>query len=100
MEGKFSPAGEGYRDAGGEAGGAPFGLDLVHLAELGDGGGLAGAARAGHDQPAAAELLAAVVDDQLGAGRGDLPDVGRGDQHHPAVVLLPALVLDLPLSAA
>jgi hypothetical protein len=63
----------------------PFGLDVVFLAELGDGGGLAGAAGAGDDQPAAAELLAPVVDDQLGTGRGDQPDVRGGDQQQLAV---------------
>ncbi len=60
--------------------------ELVVLAKLADGGGLAGGGRAGDDQAAAGAELVAVEQDQPPAGGHDLADHGGCDDDQPRVV--------------
>jgi hypothetical protein len=66
---------------------------LVGLAELGDGGGLAGAGRAGQDQAAAGGDRVPVEQGQSASGGDDRAQGAGRDRGEPGVVVQPQFVV-------
>jgi hypothetical protein len=81
------------RDAVIEAWVAGFVDGLVGLAELGEGGGLAGPGGPGQDQAPAGGDRMPVEQGQPSAGVDDLPQRGRRDHRQPGVMVQPGVVI-------